>query len=102
MTRIRAVARTRRAVILAYLEDIHSKPALKRENAACTIRFSPGGSAWPLCGFRRTAGRAGRKGSETKQEITGEAAMGGVNRLQKRPGVPGVKAAGQKREHRGN
>src|SRR3982074_2337038 len=58
MTRIRAVARTRRAVILAYLEDIHSKPALKRENAACTIRFSPGGSAWLVFGVRRTAARA--------------------------------------------
>src|SRR5260370_39955458 len=100
MTRIRAVARTRRAVILAYLEDIHSKPALKRENAACTIRFSPGGSAWPWCGFRRTAARAGLKVSETKQEITGEAAMEVANCLKNRPEMPEMKADGTKTAHR--
>src|SRR6202041_3547568 len=97
---MRAVARTKRAVILAYLEDIHSKPSLKRENAARTIRFSPRGSAWPLCGFRRTAARAGLKVSDTKQEITVEAAMVVANCLKNRPEIPDMNAEGTNTAHR--
>src|ERR1700740_2930516 len=95
-----AVVRTKRAVTLAYLEDIHSKPVLKRENAPCTIRFSPRGSAWALRGFRRTAARAGLKVSETKQEITVEAAMVVANCLKKRPEMPEMKADGTKTAQR--
>src|SRR5229473_1161372 len=97
---MRAVARTKRAVIRAYLEDIHSKPLLKRENAARTNRLSPRGSAWPLCGLRRTAARAGLKVSETKQEITVEAAMVVANCLKNRPEMPEMKAEGTKTAQR--
>src|ERR1700693_4685072 len=97
---MRAVARTERAVIRAYLEDIHSKPLLKRENAARTNRLGPRGSAWPLCGLRRTAARAGLKVSETKQEITVEAAMVVANCLKNRPEMPEMKAEGTKTAQR--
>src|SRR6202022_4135469 len=97
---MRAVARTKWAVIRAYLEDIQSNPALKRENAPRMIRLRPRGSAWPWCGFRRTAASAGLKVSETKQEITVEAAMVVANCLKNRPEMPEMKADGTKTAHR--
>src|SRR3982074_3561551 len=100
MTRMRAVARTKRAVILAYLEDIHSKPSLKREKAARTTQLRARGSAWALRGFRRTAASAGLKVSETKQEITVEAAMVVANCLKNRPEMPEMKAEGTKTAQR--
>src|SRR6202166_2958957 len=95
-----AVARTKRAVSLAYLDDIQSKPALKRPKAPCRIRFRPLGAAWPWCGFSSTAASAGLKVSETKQEITVEAAMVVANCLKKRPEMPEMKADGTKTAHR--
>src|ERR1700722_16910391 len=97
---MRAVARTKRAVIRAYFDDIHSKPALKRPKAPCRIRFRPLGSSWPWCGFSGTAASAGLKVSETKQEITIEAAMVVANCLKKRPEMPEMKADGTKTAHR--
>src|SRR5260370_24708405 len=100
MTRMREVACTRGGVIREYLEDSHSKPALKRENAPRTIRFRPRGSAWSWCGFKRTAASAGLKVSETKQEITVEAAMVVANCLKNRPELPEMKAEGTKTAQR--
>src|ERR1700719_984361 len=97
---MRAVARTKRAVILAYFDDIHSKPALKRPKALCRIRFRPLGSAWPWCGFSSTAASAGLKVSETKQEITVEAAMVIANCVKNRPEIPEMKADGTKTAQR--
>src|ERR1700686_2619212 len=97
---MRAVARTKRAVIRAYFDDIHPNPALKRPKAPCRIRFRPLGSAWPWCGFSSTAASAGLKVSETKQEITVEAAMVVANCLKNRPEMPEMKADGTKTAHR--
>src|SRR5215831_21276014 len=95
-----AVVRTTRLVILPYSDDIHSKPALKRPKAPRRIRLMPRGSAWPWCGFRRTAQSAGLRVSETKQEITVEAAMVVANCVKNRPEMPEMKAEGMKTAQR--
>ena len=59
----------------------------------------PRGSAWPWCGFRSTAQSAGLKVSETKQEITVEAAMVVANCVKNRPEMPEMKADGTKTAH---
>src|SRR5260221_7648938 len=97
---MRAAARTKRAVILAYLDDIHSKPALKRPKKAFKIRLKPRGLSWAWCGFRRTAANAGLKVSETKQEITVEAAMVVANCLKNSPEMPETNAEGTKTAQR--
>src|SRR6202023_3065471 len=97
---MRAVARTKRAVIMAYFDDIHSKPALKRPNVPRRIRLSPRGLAWPWCGFSSTAASAGLRVSETKQEITVEAAMVVANCVKNRPEIPEMKADGTKTAQR--
>src|SRR5262249_47441403 len=91
-----AVARTTRLVMLPYFDDIHSKAALKRPKAPRKIRPMPRGSAWASWGFRRTAASAGLKVSETKQEITVEAAMVAANWVKNRPEMPEMKAVGTK------
>jgi hypothetical protein len=59
----------------------------------------PYGSAWAWCGFRRTALSAGLRVSETKQEITVEAAMVVANCVKKRPEIPEMKADGRNTAH---
>ncbi len=59
----------------------------------------PRGSAWAWCGFRRTALSAGLNVSETKHEITVEAAMVVANCVKKRPEMPEMKAVGRKTAH---
>src|SRR3984957_4349015 len=93
-------ARTTRLVMLPYFDDIHSKAALKRPKAPSRIRPIPRGSAWVLCGLRRTALSAGLRVSETKQEITVEAAIVVANCAKNRPEMPEMKAVGTKTAHR--
>src|ERR1700751_1169071 len=95
------LARTTRPVSLPELEDIHSQPALKRPKAARRIRPIPRGSAWAWCAIRKTALSAGLNVSETKQEITVEAAMVAANCVKNRPEKPEMKAVGTKTAHRG-
>src|ERR1700730_2183631 len=91
-----AVARTTRLVILPYCDDIHSKAVLKRPKAPYRIRLIPRGLAWAPCGLRRTALSAGLRVSETKQEITVEAAIVVANCVKNRPEIPEMKAVGMK------
>src|SRR3984957_12463836 len=95
-----ALARTNRLVILPYPEDAHSKPALNRPKAPRTSRPIPRASPWASCGFSRTAVSAGLKVSETKHEITVEAAMVVANCVKKRPEMPEMNADGTKTAHK--
>src|ERR1700681_1853257 len=97
---MRAVARTKRAVIMAYFDDIHSKPTLKRPNVPRRIRLRPRGSAGRWCGFTSTAASAGLRVSETKEEITVEAAMVVANCVKNRPEMPETKDEGMKTAQR--
>ena len=59
----------------------------------------PRGSAWAWCAIRKTALSAGLNVSETKQEITVEAAMVAANCVKNRPEMPEMKAVGTKTAH---
>src|SRR5260221_2679577 len=56
-------------------------------------------SSWSACGLKSTAQSDGLSVSETKQEITVEAAIVTANCLKKRPEIPEMKAEGTKTAH---
>src|SRR5258708_14842027 len=84
------------AVISPYAVDIQSKPALKRPKTAFNSRPTPRGSTWSWCGFSNTAQSAGLKVSETKHEITVDAAIVVANWAKNRPEMPEMKTDGTK------
>src|SRR5579883_2026794 len=96
------VARTNRPVRLPYRDDSHSKPALKRPNANRGTRARPRDlSCAPLAwgGFSRTAQSAGFRVSETKHEMTVDAAMVIANCLKNSPEMPEMNAVGPNTAH---
>src|SRR5882672_6842025 len=81
--------------------ETHSKARSKRAKPSC--RSEPttlvGAVSWPSCDLKRTAHREGLSVSETKQEMTVDAAIVTENCLKNIPEIPEMKADGTKTAH---